>query len=368
MLDSLLPEQPLIVLCLAGFLLALIFALVLVPWVRRQAMAAGYFDAPDERKIHKYPIPRLGGLAIWSSFMLALWSLSLLSDKPLPMGSPMTGILAGGTIMFILGLLDDLMGLSPYFKLGIQVLAAVVAYFFGVAVMTLDLPGSKLLLLNFFALPVTLLWIVGLSNAMNFIDGMDGLAAGITTISALTLVVIAFFTMRPSEALMASILVGSTLGFLAYNYHPAKIFMGDSGSLFCGFMLATIAVTGVLKSKIVVMLLPLFILSVPILDITFAVTRRLIQGKNPFLPDAEHIHHKLLKAGIPQGRAVRYFYTLCVFGGFLATWYIKTPGIYLACIAGLTVIAASLIAATRYFYRGVTNPLPAGGSGDAGAS
>lgn len=323
--------------------------MILVPVVRKIAIAAGYYDAPGERKIHKHPIPRLGGIAIWLGFTLALGAIGLFQWHQ-ELGSALPGVLAGGAIMFVLGLLDDLLNLSPYFKLIIQFLAALTAFALGVQVNTLDLPGAQLLVLNALSLPLTIFWLVGLSNAMNFIDGVDGLAAGVTVLSALTLTVVALFTNQPSSALLASLLAGASLGFLAFNFHPAKIFMGDSGALFCGFVLASIAVTGVLKTKVVVMMLPMFVLSVPILDITFSVFRRLVMGKNPFLPDADHIHHQFLKAGMGQVRAVTYLYTLCVLGGLIAVWYVNYLPVYIALLIGLFLLGFVLITCVRKFY------------------
>jgi UDP-GlcNAc:undecaprenyl-phosphate GlcNAc-1-phosphate transferase len=333
----------------AGFLIAMILTLLLVPVVRRRAIEAGHYDAPGERKIHKYPIPRLGGVAIWLGFMLALGLISLFMWHR-ELGSALPGVLAGGAIVFTLGLLDDLFNLSPYLKLAIQFIAALTAFGLGVQINNLDLPGAQLLILNALSLPVTVIWLVGLMNAMNFIDGIDGLAAGVTTLSALTLTIVAMFTNQPSSALLASLLAGSSLGFLVFNFHPAKIFMGDSGALFCGFVLACIAVTGVLKTKVVVMLLPMFVLSVPILDITYSVFRRLLQGKNPFLPDANHIHHQFLKAGIGQIKTVTYLYSLCVVGGLIAVWYVNYLPIYIASLAGMFILAFLLITIIRRIY------------------
>jgi UDP-GlcNAc:undecaprenyl-phosphate GlcNAc-1-phosphate transferase len=323
--------------------------------VRRKAIAAGYYDAPGERKIHKYPIPRLGGVAIWVGFMLALGVISLLQWNR-DLSSALPGVLTGGSIIFILGLFDDLFNLSPYLKLLIQFVAALVAFGLGVQISNLDLPGAQLLVLNALSFPVTVIWLVGLMNAMNFIDGIDGLAAGVTTISALTLTVVAIFTNQPSSALLAALLAGASLGFLVYNFHPAKIFMGDSGALFCGFVLACIAVTGVLKTKVVVMLLPMFVLSVPLIDITYSVFRRILRGQNPFLPDADHIHHQFLKAGIGQIKTVTYLYSLCVVGGLIAVWYVNYLPIYIACLAGMFLLAFFLIRLIRRLYPVNTPP------------
>jgi UDP-GlcNAc:undecaprenyl-phosphate GlcNAc-1-phosphate transferase len=254
-----------------GFFIALVISLICVPIVRHYAIKAGRFDTPGERKIHKYPIPRLGGVAMFAGFIGSL-AIILLWRWQYPHDNGVAGILAGGLIMFVLGLLDDLYNLSPYIKLAGQFLAASVAFFLGVQITALDLPGDTLLVLNGFSFPVTVFWMMAISNAVNFIDGVDGLAGGVTTISALTLAVIAVFTHQPVAALLSALMAGSSLGFLVYNFYPARIFMGDSGALFSGFVLASIAVTGVLKAKIVVMLLPILILTVPIMDITFATT------------------------------------------------------------------------------------------------
>lgn len=335
---------------MAGFIIALVITFLLVPVVRRKAIDAGYYDAPGERKIHKYPIPRLGGIAMWLGFMIALGASSLMLKWNHEFNTSLPGILAGGTIIFMLGLLDDLFTLSPYLKLAIQFVAALTAFGLGVQINTLDLPGAQLLILNALSLPVTVIWLVSLANAMNFIDGIDGLAGGVTALSALTLSVVALFTNQPTSALLAALLAGSSMGFLVFNFHPARIFMGDSGALFSGFVLACIAVTGVLKTKVVVMLLPMFVLSVPILDITYSVFRRLLQGKNPFLPDASHIHHQLLKAGVGQIRTVTYFYALCVVGGLIAVWYVNYLPIYIALLVGMFTLAAGLIFLVRKLY------------------
>lgn len=332
-----------------GFFLALILSLLLVPLVRRRAIAAGYYDAPGERKIHQFPIPRLGGIAIWLGFMLSFGILALCTWT-YPHGNGIVGILAGGAIIFTLGLIDDLYNISPYVKLAGQFLAALVAFNLGVQVNTLDLPGSKVLILHGLSFPVTVLWLMAIANSMNFIDGVDGLAGGVTTLSAVTLALVAVFTNQPYAALLAALLAGSSLGFLVYNFYPAKIFMGDSGALFSGFTLASIAVTGVLKTKVVVMLLPILVFSVPLIDITYSTFRRIIQMKNPFIADADHLHHKLLRAGLSQIRTVSYFYIICVVAGVIATGYVNYLGYYLIVLFSIFLLAAGLIMLVRHFY------------------
>jgi UDP-GlcNAc:undecaprenyl-phosphate GlcNAc-1-phosphate transferase len=330
-------------------------SLILVPLVRRKAIAAGLYDAPGERKIHQFPIPRLGGIAIFASFMVGFLVLALTSWT-YPHGNSIVGILAGGSIIFLLGLIDDIYNISPYIKLAGQFLAASVAFYLGVQVNILDLPDSKVLVLHALSFPVTVLWLMGISNAMNFIDGVDGLAGGVTTLSAMTLTLVAVFTNQPIAALLAALLTGASLGFLVYNFYPAKIFMGDSGALFSGFALASIAVTGVLKTKVVVMLLPILVFSVPLLDITYAVSRRLLKLKNPFIADGEHLHHKLLRAGLSQVRTVSYFYIICVVAGIIATGYVNYLGYYLVVLFSIFLLAAGLILLVRHFYRSPEPP------------
>lgn len=328
---------------IAGFFMALVITMLMIPLVRRQAIRTGMYDVPGERKIHKYPVPRLGGVAIFGGFVGAL-ALSMLIFKDISLfEESVLGILLGGLLIFLLGLVDDLKNISPYVKLVIQLGAALLAFYLGVQISTLDLPGSKLLMLHALSLPVTVIWIVALANAMNFIDGLDGLAAGVTVVGGVTLALIAVFTGKPDEAVLGAMLAGAAMGFLAFNFYPARIFMGDSGSLFCGFMLAAVSVTGVLKTKVVVMLLPLVILGVPILDITFSVFRRLARGQNPFIADASHIHHQFLKAGLTQVRTVSYLYALCIIGGMIATGYVNYLAFYVPLILLLLVLGAGLV-------------------------
>lgn len=282
--------------------------------------------------------------------MLAILILCL-ATWTYPHGNGMVGVLAGGSMIFLLGLIDDLYNISPYVKLVGQFLAAAVAFQLGVQVNTLDLPGSKVLVLHALSFPVTVLWLMAISNAMNFIDGVDGLAGGVTTLSAVTLAIVAVYTNQPIAALMAALLAGSTLGFLVYNFYPAKIFMGDSGALFSGFTMASIAVTGVLKTKVVVMLLPILVFCVPLIDITYATFRRILKMQNPFIADADHLHHKLLKAGNSQIRTVTYFYIICVAAGMVATGYVNYLGYYLVILMALFILAAGLIFLVRQLYR-----------------
>ncbi|MFA6989385.1 MAG: MraY family glycosyltransferase [Candidatus Gastranaerophilaceae bacterium] len=293
----------------------------------------GLYDVPNERKIHKNPIPRLGGVAIWLCTILTFLIL-VLAYHEYPKGNGLSGILVGGSLIFLLGLVDDLYNLSPKFKLFAQLGAALIAFLLGVKIDFLNNPFGGIVYLGAFALPVTILWIVGISNAMNFIDGVDGLAGTVGIISSITLAVIAVSTLAPSpvSALVASILAGSLMGFLLFNFNPARIFMGDSGALFVGFTLAALSVVGVLKTIAVTLLLPMFILAAPIMDISYSTIRRLLKGKSPFIADSEHIHHKLIGAGLSHNRTVLVFVLMTISAGIIATFLVHAIKLYLSII------------------------------------
>ncbi len=235
-----------------------------------------------------------------------------------PYGKLVSGILLGGSLMFLLGLIDDIYGLSAKFKLLIQVSIATIVYLLGVQIDSVPFFGG--IDLGWFSYPITLLWIVGISNAINFIDGVDGLAGSVITVNAITLAILAITLSPPNpiSALIGFILAGSMLAFLTFNFNPAKIFMGDSGALFSGFMLATISITGVMKSATLAILLPFLVLAVPIIDITYSSLRRIFKGKSTFVADAEHIHHKLLKAGFSQKLTVVIMSAVAIIAGLIA--------------------------------------------------
>ncbi len=301
---------------------------------------------PNERKIHKSPIPRLGGVAIWLCTILTFAILVLLSWN-YPHGNGLSGILVGGSIMFLLGLVDDIYNLSPKFKLFVQFGAALVAFLLGVKIDVLYNPFGDSIALGLLSLPITLIWLVAISNAMNFIDGVDGLAGGVSAISAVTLGVVAIYTHQPISALVAAILAGSMLGFLVFNFHPAKIFMGDSGALFAGFTLAALSVTGVLKTVTVTMLLPIMILAVPIMDISYSVLRRLFKKESPFVADSEHIHHKLLKAGFSHNRTIIILYLLCIAAGSIATMFVGAYRVYFFIVLAILLMMFALAGISR---------------------
>lgn len=297
-----------------GTVIAYLIGVCLVPLVISFSKKEGLVDVPNDRKIHTKPISRIGGVAIWASTMLTFLCLVFMSYYPY--GSLLSGILLGGSLMFLLGLVDDIYNLNAKFKLFLQIAIATLVYLLGVQINHIPFIGD----IGIFSYPITLLWIVGISNALNFIDGVDGLAGSVVTVNAVTLAIIAVAMMPPNpiSALIGFILAGSMLAFLTYNFNPAKIFMGDSGALFSGFLLAAISITGVMQAATLAILLPFLVLAVPIMDITFSSLRRIAKGQSPFVADAEHIHHKLLHAGFSQKKTVVILTSVAIIAGGLA--------------------------------------------------
>lgn len=301
------------------FILALSITYTLTPLVKKIAFRTGAVDYPDAgasgRRVHVRPTPRLGGLAIYLGFVLPV--LTLIPVE----GSRLFGLLLGASLVLLLGLVDDYRNLSPRLKLGGQIVAALIFIYLGNRVLWLSNPWSQgpqdaMWYIGPWAVPLTLLWVVGVTNTINLIDGLDGLAAGVTTIAAITLLVVALQEGQESIALLTAALAGSTLGFLPYNFNPAQIFMGDTGSLFLGFVLAAIAVQGTLKSATVIALaVPMVALGLPIIDTFFAIVRRYRNGSPIFKADKGHLHHRLLERGLSQRQAVLFLYSVSgVFG------------------------------------------------------
>ena len=334
-----------------GTVISYLLGVFIVPLVIAVSKRQGLVDMPNERKIHSKPISRLGGVAIWSSTILTFFALILLSYYPF--GSYLSGILLGSSLMFFLGLVDDIYQLNAKFKFIIQFIIATIVFLLGIQINDLFNPFGDPIHLNYIiSYIVTVLWLVGISNAVNFIDGVDGLAGSIITISAVTLGFIST-SISPNaiSALIAFILAGAVLAFLTYNFHPAKIFMGDSGALFCGFLLATLSITGVIEGSSIGIGVPMFILAIPIIDITFSSSRRILKGVSPFKADAEHIHHKLLHAGFSQNQIVLILVIAALCFGLLAAVLMKISlskyGLYALIILVIMLILSIYAKQTR---------------------
>jgi UDP-GlcNAc:undecaprenyl-phosphate/decaprenyl-phosphate GlcNAc-1-phosphate transferase len=312
-------------LLLLAFAVAALTVVSVTPIIKRTALTMGLVDRPDPRKVHRKPMVRLGGVAMFAGFILSVlvtWSLGGFADLPSEKVWETVGLLGGAGAFFLIGLADDLFDLPPLTRLVMQVVVASLVWCSGVQIdfLTIPLPGVGLTRLpDIIGLPITVIWLVGMVNAINWIDGLDGLAAGVSGIAALSMLMTCLIMDQPAAALLAAALAGSTLGFLRYNFNPAQIFMGDGGSYFIGFSLAAIGVTGLVKSvTTVAVLLPYLILAVPILDMSAVIFDRLSRGKSPFIADKRHLHHRLLEAGISHRRTVLFIYALTLWVGSLA--------------------------------------------------
>jgi UDP-GlcNAc:undecaprenyl-phosphate GlcNAc-1-phosphate transferase len=326
-----------------GVIISYLLGVFIVPLVIAYSKKQGLIDVPNERKIHTKPISRLGGVAIWLSTMLTFLFLVFLSYYPY--GSLLSGILLGSSLMFLLGLIDDIYILNAKFKLFIQVMIATLVFLLGVRMDSIiTLWGRDIHLSYFLSYIITVFWIVGISNAVNFIDGIDGLAGSVITVNSITLgiIAVAMIPPNPISALIAFILAGSMLAFLTYNFNPAKIFMGDSGALFSGFLLATLSITGVMKAAALAIILPFVVLAVPIIDITYSSLRRISKGKSPFVADSEHIHHKLLNAGFSQNMTVAILTSIAIVAGAIASYFVGSIKHYIIYIIALVLIMFSL--------------------------
>lgn len=307
------------------FLGSLFLSIVSTWCVRRIANARGWVQEPkSDRHIHTMPVPRLGGVAIYLSFMtvviVALGIPRLLgSASPLLDGKAMTGLLGPALLIFLLGLWDDLWSLNAYWKFAVQTVAAIWLYAGGYGIHNLGLIYGGRTLEWVYCLPLTVLWVLLITNAFNLIDGLDGLAAGSAAFSTIVVLVMSLIVPNPLVVFFAIAMMGTTLGFLRFNFHPATIFLGDSGSLFIGFMLAALALAGSQKAPtIVAVAIPVVSLGFPILDVTLAVIRRFLSGKPLFDGDKSHIHHKLVKRGLSQRNAVLMLYAVTAGFGFLS--------------------------------------------------
>ena len=292
-----------------AFLLAFITAFVVTPYTIKLAKKVGAIDLPkDERRINKKPMPRLGGLAVIAGFLVSIiyliailgieGSLSLNNEQQYYM--KLIGFFLGALVITITCFIDDVKGLPALVKLGAQIIAAIIAIKSGIIIQHISIPffdGEGLTKLNeVFSIILTLGWIVGITNAINLIDGLDGLSSGTCAIFYLTIGIIAFIKggVNSLSITLAFIMLGSTLGFLYHNFYPAKIFSGDSGSMFQGFMIATICLLGFKTTAFISFFVPILILGIPILDTLFAIVRRSLKHQKIYLPDKCHLHHQLL--------------------------------------------------------------------------
>ncbi|MGK7957010.1 MAG: glycosyltransferase family 4 protein [Crocosphaera sp.] len=323
-------------------LVAFIIALMVVWWStpiineygQRKGLVDNPNNDPDKDTMHKRPMVRLGGVSIFAGTIIALllvWILGGFGWLPPHKEWEIWGVTIGGVAFFLIGLADDLYNLSPMTRLLLQTVIASVAWGVGVRIEFLSVPFGSLIQIGLFSLPVTVIWLVGMANAINWIDGLDGLAAGGCGISAVVMMVLALFMEQPAAALIAAALAGAALGFLRYNFNPASIFMGDGGAYFMGFTLAGVGIIGLVKVAtmatvaVTAVLLPFVVLAVPILDMSVVIISRIMQGKSPFIGDNRHLHHRLIQAGISHRLTVLFIYALTLWVGSIALGLSNIP-------------------------------------------
>ena len=354
-------QLPAVGLALAALLTAALVALISTPVVRSLAFRVGAVDVPkDNRRMHNHPIPRMGGLAIFFGFILSVLIF-------IPLTPELRGMLLGSVVIVILGILDDIFALPALPKFFVQIGAALIAVLAGNRIDFLSNPNifSQDLFweLGLLAVPITVFWIVGITNAVNLIDGLDGLACGVSTISSMTLLVIALAMEEPDVAILMGALSGACIGFLPYNLNPAKIFMGDTGSTFLGFILAVVSIQGLFKFyTIISFAVPFLMLGLPIFDTCFAILRRVSHGQSPMKPDRGHIHHRLIDMGFSQKQAVAVLYIISAILGLSAV-VLTTIGVVRAMLFLLALCAAGAVAGKLYLDRtGGGEPSPSSGS------
>ena len=303
------------VILVIAFAAALVLSYFMTPPVKEFAERIGAMDVPrDDRRVHDHPIPRMGGLAIVVGFILAVLFCVQPDEK-------IYGILIGSLIIAFMGGLDDIVTLTPWIKFLGQILAAVVVVRSGLVIdaITWSTEETYIEISQLSGAVITIFWIVLCTNAVNLIDGLDGLAVGVSAISSSVLLVVSLLASELSVSIMLAALLGACLGFLPYNLNPAKIFMGDVGSQFLGFVLSTVSILGLFKLQaIITFILPLLALAVPLADTAFAIIRRILHGQSPFHADHGHFHHRLLATGLSQKQAVAVLYGVSAIGGLVA--------------------------------------------------
>jgi UDP-GlcNAc:undecaprenyl-phosphate/decaprenyl-phosphate GlcNAc-1-phosphate transferase len=301
------------------FLVSLLTATLLTPLARAFALRLGAVSSPGERHVHARSIPRLGGVALalgWGGPLAALLAVYAPAEKALEGHQlHLFALFGGGAALCAVGAVDDLRGLRALHKLLAQTIIACFAFALGFRIDAIALPFLGTLQMGVFALPVTLLWIVGITNAVNLIDGLDGLAAGVAFFAAFTSFLVAYLSGSPFVALLMAGLMGALIGFLFFNFNPARIFMGDSGSYLLGYLLSTTALTGAVQQKAstaVSLLVPVIALGLPIFDTLFSMVRRILERRPIFSPDRGHVHHRLLELGLTHRRAVILLYGVSI--------------------------------------------------------
>ena len=335
----------LLVTALASLVTALVMSFAATPLVKIFAQKVGAMDVPkDGRRMHDHPIPRLGGLAMFLGFLLATLIFSQIDVQ-------VRGMLLGCVVVVAAGVIDDINPLKWWAKLILQLIAAGIAVGHGIRIEVFTNPNlfsEGWLILGWLSVPITILWIVLVTNSVNLIDGLDGLAVGVSGIGSVAMLVIALLLSEGNVAIIMAALAGACLGFIPYNLNPAKIFAGDTGALLLGYVLSTMSVIGMFKTyAIISFLLPFLVLALPLFDTIFAILRRICHGQNPMQADRGHVHHRLIDMGLSQKQAVAILYCIStVFG--LAAVVLATNGRVKALVVALAFMFIISIAAFVY--------------------
>ncbi|WP_279326140.1 MraY family glycosyltransferase [Bacillus sp. FJAT-47783] len=292
------------------FILTFLISTISVPFVIKLAKSIGAVDKPNNRKVHNKPIPRIGGLAIYMAFCVGFVFISMFASLNY-------SILLAATVIVITGFIDDKFQVKPWQKLFGQIIAATIVLSEGIAIEYITVPflDESIPVNVWVALIVSLFWIVGVTNAVNLIDGLDGLASGVSIIAAISIFVMALIIGDTNVAYLSLALIGASLGFLIFNFHPAKIFMGDTGSLLLGFLLSVLSIIGFKQVTFITFIIPMVILAVPLTDTTIAIIRRKLQNKRIMDPDKNHLHHRLLDVGFSHKQAVLFIYLISILFG-----------------------------------------------------
>ena len=356
--NRLIADNQLIAYVAIALLAALAVSFLMTPVVKTFAYKVGAVDVPkDARRMHKVPIPRLGGLAIFIGFMVSVLILGGVRGG----NGQMQSILLGSVIIVVLGVVDDIMALPAMLKFVVQIAAALIPALNGVVIQAFSNPNifsdSLYWVLGPLSVPFTVLWIVAITNAVNLIDGLDGLANGVSAISATTKLVIALLASEAEVAIVMAALVGACVGFMPYNLNPAKMFMGDTGATFLGYILATMSIQGLFKFYAVISFaVPFLILGLPIFDTAFAFIRRIAHGQSPMHADRGHIHHRLIDMGLNQKQAVATLYVISAMLGLSAV-VLTTGGEQKAMLFFLALCIVAAVAARVVFPKEIREEL-----------
>ncbi len=328
-------------------LVTFLTSLLAVPIIKKVAIHVNAMDYPSERKVHDKPMPRLGGIAIFLAFVVGYMLYA-------PMTTKMLSILISSFIMILLGIFDDINSIRARYKFIVQILAACVLVFYGqIFLVDITFFGNVITFPSPINYLITIFFIVAIINAINLIDGLDGLCSGICSIYFITIAIIAFIlnVIGGLDVILSLIMIGSTLGFLVFNFAPAKIFLGDSGSYFLGLIIAVIALLGFKGTTLTSLIIPLIILIIPIFDTLFAILRRLLKGGNIGVPDKEHIHHQLLKMKFSTRTTVLVIYMINILFAVVSIFYVLGDNkLAMAIYVGLMLILLFIVLKTDILF------------------